>query len=344
MKVSVSHRPSAQWDAYVEAHPAASVYHRSCWVDIPRKAFRQPALYLEARDEAGALTGVLPLVRQPGIAGGCFLTSLPYFNYGGAVADSEETAQALMLRAAQAGREQRASYVELRDVARHDGPWQLRTDKVSMILNLPADTQTLGKQIGAKLRSQIRRPERDGPQVRVGGAELLGDFYAVFRRNMHHLGTPVLPLKFFRTVLQSAPAHCAIVCIQKDQQPMAAALLVLNGELAEIPWACCLEQAKPLGYNMKLYWECLAFVIGKGCKRFDFGRSTPDSGTFRFKAQWGAAPLQLHWHRWTPTAERSAPANSSDDPTRTRAANIWRRLPAFVADCCGPLIAPRLPW
>jgi FemAB-related protein (PEP-CTERM system-associated) len=343
MKVSVANQASPDWDAYAQSHPQASVYHQSCWIDIPAKAFGQKAFYIEARTAEGALTGILPLVRQPGIFGGCFLTSLPYFNYGGALADSDEIAQALMARAVEIGQQQNAKYIEFRDVTPRSGAWQVRTDKVSMILDLTADTQMLGKNIGAKLRSQIRRPDRDNPQVHSGGAELLPAFYDVFRKNMHNLGTPVLPLAFFKTVMQSAGEHCAIITLEKNGRAMAAALLVMNGQGMEIPWACCLEEAKPAGYNMKLYWECLAFSINKGCARFDFGRSTQDSGTYRFKAQWGAKPLQLHWHRW-PCASEASSAAAPAGKGRDLLANTWRKLPLFMANYIGPAIAPRLPW
>jgi hypothetical protein len=30
-------------------------------------------------------------------------------------------------------------------------------------------------------------------------------------------------------------------------------------------------------------------------KSFDFGRSTMNEGTYKFKKQWGCEPTQLHW-------------------------------------------------
>jgi hypothetical protein len=46
-----------------------------------------------------------------------------------------------------------------------------------------------------------------------------------------------------------------------------------------------------------LYWAVLEFACQGGYHRFDFGRSTRDQGTFRFKQQWGAAPEGLDWRR-----------------------------------------------
>ncbi len=49
-----------------------------------------------------------------------------------------------------------------------------------MVLDLPSDAAALGRQLGSKMRSQVRRPDREQPTVAVGGVELVNDFYDVF--------------------------------------------------------------------------------------------------------------------------------------------------------------------
>ncbi|MEZ5583585.1 MAG: GNAT family N-acetyltransferase [Candidatus Competibacteraceae bacterium] len=66
----------------------------------------------------------------------------------------------------------------------------------------------------------------------------------------------------------------------------------------EIPWASSLRKYNSLSPNMLLYWSVLEFACKKGYRIFDFGRSTPGEGTYRFKEQWGAKPVQLYWHYW----------------------------------------------
>src|SRR5262249_59368246 len=121
------------------------------------------------------------------------------------------------------------------------------------------------------------------PQLRVGGAELLKDFYRVFACNMRDLGTPVYPLRFFQAILERFPEDCRILAVYREDVPHAAAMLVFKGSSAEIPWAACTAQGKSWSFNMKLYWESLALALERGATRFDFGRSTMDSGPYRFK-------------------------------------------------------------
>ena len=72
-----------------------------------------------------------------------------------------------------------------------------RTDKISMQLALPVDSEQLWSDLRAKVRSQIKRPLREGATGQVGGLELLDDFYRVFAVKYRDLGVPVYPKRWF---------------------------------------------------------------------------------------------------------------------------------------------------
>jgi serine/alanine adding enzyme len=344
-QVTVLERPGAGWDEFVRARPAASIYLLSGWSLLARDVFGHQAFFVESRDAAGGLNGVLPLVRQKSLLFGDFLTSIPFFNYGGALADTPEITLALMEQARAHAQTLGCRYLELRDAEPRPGEWRVRTDKVTLVLDLPENFEALSKQLGSKLRSQVKRVERETPSVRVGGAELLDDFYALFCRTMRDLGTPVYPRRFFAGILERFRDECVVVVVDRAGQPAAGAFLVIANGAAEIPWAACREDAKPAGFNMKLYWEVLRVVAERGCRRFDFGRSTADSGTYRFKLQWGAKPLQLYWHRWERGASSSeAPKPAAEGGLMRRATAVWKHLPLGVANTLGPIVSPSLPW
>jgi len=338
-------QPGADWDGFVRARPAASVYLLSGWALLARDVFGHEAYFIEARGSAGELLGVLPLVLQKSLVFGNFMTSMPFFNYGGALADSDEVVLALMEHGRTLAQGLRCRYLEFRDAVERPGTWRVRRDKVSMILPLPADLAALSKKLGSKLRSQVKRVEREQPSVRIGGAELLDDFYGLFCRTMRDLGTPVYPKRFFAAILERFAAECLLLIVDRAGQPAAGAFLVIVDGNAEIPWAACREDAKPAGFNMKLYWEVLSAVVSRGCRQFDFGRSTLDSGTYKFKRQWGAEPLQLHWHRWERDAADTDPVQPATEGRVMRlATDVWKRLPLGVANRLGPLVSPSLPW
>lgn len=343
MQISIAAAAPAGWDEFVLNHPQASACHRAAAVAIGRRAFGLETFYLSAADDAGKLTGILPLVEQSSVIFGRFLSSIPFFTYGGILARDPQVAAALARRAGELARERRAKHVELR----HDTPLEglgfaERLDKLSMVLPLPADEAALSKQLGSKLRSQIKRAERENPEILWGGAELLPDFYQVFARSMHELGTPVYPRRFFDVTLEALRDVLDVLVVRVRGRAEAAAMMIRHGERIEVPWAACSPEGKRGALNMRMYWEMLRLCVARGARAFDFGRSTLDSGTYRFKAQWGAQPLQLHWYYWLPEGAELPRLNHSN-PKYELAARVWRRMPLWSANLIGPWVARNLP-
>ena len=342
MSVEIATAAPPDWDGFI-AEQRASSYHRAAAVAIGEKAFKLRTHYLTVRDEQRRLRGALPLVEQSSLFFGRFLVSLPFFTYGGMVAADPEASELLIARAIELARERRADHIELRhSVAHETAALSVRLDKVSMVLDLPRSAEELSKKLGAKLRSQIRRSDREKPEVVWGGPELLGEFYPVFAASMHLLGTPVYPRSFFEIVCEALRDCVAVLVIRVGTGVQAAAITVRHGSSIEVPWAAATPAAKSNAVNMRMYWEMLAAAIEAGAESFDYGRCTPGSGTHRFKAQWGAQPRQLYWHRWTHNGA-PAPILNHANPKYALAGAMWRRMPLWCANLIGPQIVRHLP-
>lgn len=343
-KLRIEQRPAdAGWDAYAAEHAQGSLYHQSAWSRLIADLYGQQQYHWRAY-HGDQLVGILPLTRLRSRLFGDYLVSLPFVNYGGALADSPDIETQLMQAAGESAAELGCSHIEFRDVApRAAGAWPVRTDKVAMELELPEETDALWKALGSKLRSQVRRPLKEsGVEVSSGGLELLEPFYAVFSRNMRDLGTPVYPQAMFQRILEALPEQARIVLVRYRGQPVAAGFLLQHRDRMEIPWASSLQEYNRLGVNMLMYWHALQASIAAGCRLFDFGRSTVDSGTYRFKKQWGAQPRQLHWHYWL-KAGQELPNLTPDNPKYQLAIRAWQRLPVPVANWLGPRIVRNLP-
>jgi len=343
MKIStIEEIGESQWDDYVNHHDQAGVYHLSAWKNVLASVFNSRCYYLAAVSEAGDVCGVLPLVHFKNRLFGNFMVSMPYFNHGGVLSSNSEAEEALLRHAIKLGGSLGASHMELREFSARENGWQYKDEKVLMLLELPDDPDLLSKSIGAKRRSQIKRPEREGASTKVGGGDLLDDFYAVFSRNMRDLGTPVYTKKIFENILEARPKDTFVVVIYLDDLPVAAAFLVGYKQIIEIPWASSIREYNRLGINMKLYWEVLRYSILQGYKIFDFGRSTVDGPTYKFKKQWGARPKQCFWNYWL--AEGSElPQLNPQNPKYKIAIEGWKKLPLVVANSLGPHIVKHLP-
>jgi serine/alanine adding enzyme len=332
----------AEWDAFVNAAPDSTPYHAAIWRRLVQEVFGHEGYYLLARNLQREIVGVLPMVRLKSRLFGDYCVSLPYVNYGGAIASSTDAAEVLMQKAADIAAELGSRHVEFRDTQRRAEQWPVRTDKVIMQLDLPDSSDALWLRFEPKLRAQIRRSGKEGAETAVGGIELLPEFYRVFAHNMRDLGTPVYPRRFFARILEAYSGSSFVAVVRIQGRPVAAGLLLGFRQRLEIPWASSLREYNGLGVNMLLYWEVLKAAIARGYRQFDFGRSSIDSGTFRFKKQWGAQPRQLYWHYWVGQGH-SIPQLNPGNPKYRLAIKLWQHLPLCIANRLGPLIVGNLP-
>jgi len=329
------------WDDFVASREDASVYHLSVWKKIIEETFGHRTYYIYSEGDGG-IKGILPIVHIKSRLFGNYMVSMPYFNYGGICALDRATEEALLAKAVETARTCGASHMELRETVKRDNGLAVKTSKVCMLLDLPDDADKLWKALPSKLRSQIRRPMKEGMEVRSGGIELLEDFYYVFMTNMRDLGTPVYSKKFFYNILSSLPEGSWLSVVYHEGCPVAVGFCTGFRTKAEIPWASSLRKFNKLSPNMLLYWGVLEGSIKRGYGSFDFGRSSPDSGTYRFKKQWGARPLPLYWHYWLRSGGTMPELNPSN-PKYKMFINVWKNLPLWVTRLMGPGIVKNLP-
>lgn len=328
-------------DAYVTAHSGSSGYHRPAWLDVIRRAFGHQTQYLVAASDS-RVVGVLPLVFLHSRFFGRFVISMPFLNYGGALADSPEAERALLSHAIAETQKAGGAHLELRHTRKLFPELASRRHKVAMRLVLESSAEHQWQCLDRKVRNQVRKAEKSGVVVEQGGIELLPSFYSVFARNMRDLGTPVYGAQFFREVVSTFPHSTRVFVVRLGVQPIAASLVHWHRDMVEVPWASSLRPYNPLCPNVLLYWEMLRFAIQQGFRVFDFGRSTPDEGTFHFKRQWGAEPQELIWEYWLPP-DREPPDLSPRNPKYRAAIALWRRLPLWLTNFVGPHIVRGIP-
>jgi serine/alanine adding enzyme len=326
------------WDAFVAAHGDAAGYHAWDWHGVFARAFGHEPVYLMATC-GGHIGGVLPLVHIRSRLFGNSLTSLPFVNYGGVMASSAEAADALAAAAREQAHTRHCGHVELRHVAAQFPDLPCKRHKVAMRLPLAAG---LWERLDRKVRNQVRKAEKSGLVVDRGGEALVGDFYAVFARNMRDLGTPVYTRRLFEEVLKTFPHRSQLHVVRLNGQPVAAGFTYRTPAMVQLPWASSLREYNALCANVLLYWDALRFAQESGAAVFDMGRSTPGEGTFRFKAQWGAEPVPLHWE-YALLAGRGMPNVSPANPRFHLAIAVWQKLPLAVTTRVGPLIVRAIP-
>lgn len=336
----VSRAEDFDWDMYVASRNQGGPYLTPVWKNAVESAYGHRTFCLGAYQK-NTLAGILPLVwiRFP-MARGC-LVSMPFCDYGGILADHGEASDALLRRAIalagdlHSGLEIRSS-IPSSIVEKNKGFFQI-TDKCRMVLELPGSSSVLWSGFQSKLRSQIKRAKSHGLVVRLGGEEMLNDFFRVFSQNMRDLGSPVHSRHWLKSIMTGFGKNAGAGVVYKDHSPVGAGIILMHNRTVTIPWASTRREFNRLGPNMLLYYTFLEYATDSGYRYFDFGRSTPGEGTYAFKKQWGAIPVPLAWYRFNANPNGKKALHPSA-PMRNAMGKAWRRLPLNIANVLGPCI------
>jgi FemAB-related protein (PEP-CTERM system-associated) len=280
-------------------------------------------------------------VRVKSVLFGHYLVSVPFVNYGGPLG-SDEAVRALASHAVCMAKRDEVKLLELR--SRHAQPLDLPVShrKLTTVLDLvPGDPDATFKRVPAGLRNRIRKAQRSGVEVRIG-RDQVGGFHDVFSRNMRYLGTPTHSSHLFETIAATFPDDSLVACAYANGRPVAGGVGFLwNGEF-EMSWASALREYDALKPNVGLYWGVMSHVTAMGCRVFNFGRSTPGSGTHQFKLHWGGRDEPLHWYDFSPSGEQAI-TPSPKEGSFSWGPKLWRHLPLALTRALGPRIVRFLP-
>ena len=332
-----------RWDAYIAGHPDGSPYHLFAWKQAVELVYGHRSYYFYAKS-GGHLIGVFPLfhLHFPGIVNE--LTALPYCDIGNCLCDGDAVQDALLIEVLKLQKQLRSKKLHLRGplketLLKNKLVKKDASNKVRMLLDLPANSEDLFSSFKSKLRSQIRKAEKNGIVFRWVGIEELDKIYSVFSQNMHELGSPVHAKDWFRSILEHYKNNGKVGLTTFEGKAVGMAIILLSGSRVSIPWASTLRDFNHLSPNMLIYWNVLKYSADSGCKLFDFGRSTEREGTYNFKKQWGAQPVPLQWYSVILSSINKAPEQEKQlrhPYTREFLANVWRRFPLSLANFIGP--------
>ncbi len=302
-------------------------------------ALGHQCIYLAARNERHELSGVLPLVRVRSVLFGHFLVSMPFLNYGGPLGD-DDSVRALVAHACDVARRDAVKLLEFRSPTPLPIDLPVSHHKITVLLDLPKDAGVLWKRLDAKVRSQVRRPQKEGVTVRFG-PDQVEPFFEVFSRHMRDLGTPTQSLRLFRSIATVFPNDAWFGCAYLGDKPIACGAGFLWGGEFEMTWASSLRDHSRIAPNMLIYWSFMERAIHRGVRVFNFGRCTPGSGTHKFKSQWGGQDQPLWWYYQSSIAGAKTP--SPDDAAFSWGPRMWQKLPESVTNLLGPRIVRYIP-
>lgn len=328
-----------RWDQFVAVCPQASFFHRAAWQGVIAGVFGHRTHFLYAEDD-GVVVGVLPLAQVRSWLFGHSLVSLPFASYGGIATTVETARAALQDEACRLAVTLGVDHLELRNTERQQADWPTQELYVAFRMAIPAvlDDKMLG--IPQKRRNMVRKAVKLG--LHAVPDDSVENFFPVFAANARDHGTPTLPKKYFDALKSTFGADCSIMSIHNPAGHCISSIMCFlhKGEVLAY-YAGELPEARAAAANDLKYWEVMKWAAGRGCTRFDIGRSKRGTGSFEFKKLWGFEPVPLHY-QYALTRRKTMPQNNPTNPKYRLLIKVWQRLPLSVANRVGPLLVRHL--
>ena len=214
--------PASEWDGVLFAPPVAgrifisTVGNRSSSACSATRGFRiWPRVIMHRAFPAFCRWSACGAVYSATISCG-----MPFLNYGGPLG-SDNAVRALGGRADEIARRDDVSLLELRSRRQLPLAMPVSHRKITVLLDLPATSAELWKGLPAKVRNQVRRPQKEGITVSFG-REQCAPFFSVFAQHMRELGTPTQPRRLFDTIADQFGDAVWFACAYHRNRPVAA--------------------------------------------------------------------------------------------------------------------------
>ncbi len=340
MDVQLLTTETVEWDAFVRSAPGGSPFHLLAWKRTVESTFGHRPYYLMALRGNG-IEGVLPLFEIRGLLGGRGLISVPYGVYGGICAMAPAVSSALLTAARELAVRTGVDYVELRH--RVGQELDLQTKALYVTFSRPIssiETENLNA-IPRKQRRMTRQGAKHGLRSELGLCHL-DDFYEVYARSVHSLGSPVFPRGLFHAIAREFGKDCELLSIWRDGELLSGVLTLFFEDQVLPYYGGARRDALQYSVNDFMYWELLCHAAKAGYRTFDFGRSREGTGAYHFKRHWGFQPVPLPY-QYVLVNDSRMPDLSPSNPKMRLAVAAWKRMPLPLTKLIGPRLTRYLP-
>lgn len=330
----------ARIDAFVHAHAEATPFHLTAWQIAVARGCGQRAHCLMAERASGAIAGILPLTEIRSILFGRALVSSGFGVGGGILADCDDAVAALADAGWSLAQRLRCPTMELRGGPVPGADWTVDHETYAgFVRPLAADDEAELATIPRKHRAEVRKGLAADLTVEVGrDRRAQVQHYGVYAESVRNLGTPVFPARLFREVLIQFGGNADIHVVLQRGEPVASVLTIYFAGTAYPFWGGGSFAARALRANERMYFAVMSSARARGCTQFDFGRSKVGTGPAAYKQHWGFAPVPLHYFKRVAEGAPARDVNPLNPQYQAKIAR-WKKLPLWIANRAGPLIA-----
>ncbi len=296
-----------RWNAMVAK---ARVPPLACfeWQAILEESYGVKCLFLLAEDETGRIRGMLPI----------FMSQRARVRRGyglrfGLTTMDAAAATALLEEAERLSGAHRLSGLTVcSGYGTVELPARWRGDsRTTVILDLSPGEEKVWKNLRDKTRNAVRKGAKAGLRIDWDTAHL-ADFHAIYLDLMASRQRPAHSLAFFRCIFRHLPQYARLLTAHAAEGLVGGTIVLCTPSMHMSTFQAAAANANSR-YNATTFmeWEMACSAIAAGAKRLDMGESTLDSGTYKFKTNFGGVAESVNYLSW---AASSGPASRASQP------------------------------
>ena len=283
---------------------------------------------------------MLPLVHAKTRLFGNNVISTGFSVGGGVLADDAQAEADLSHAAIELAGNRGADSLELRSTkATFDG-WPTKAETyASYTAPLSTDADERLKAVPRKKRADVRKGiKADFP---IDADASVETFFNLYAQNLHALGTPVMPKKWYAALKDAFGDECEIATVQGPNGPVVGLMSFYHNDTVYPYYVGANAEARKLHAFDHVYWTLMERAVARGCSVFDFGRSKIGTGAADYKKHWGfdGVPLEYQFHLF---GDNKMPDINPNNPKYARFVKVWKKLPFAATMVVGPILARQM--
>ena len=321
----------------------ASFYYSQTWLNLITTLYGHRIIPLLTTNQAGQVTGFLPLCLIQSPLTGRRLVALPYSDYCPLLASDDHTANELIMWAVDLAHQHKVRYLELRT-----GPNEMLARRIDLVeadlcvrplLSLPTDPGEIWSRLRKPVQQQVNKSRKLGVQVRI--AQRRKDVAHYYRLHLQTYakkhGVPAQPAQFFYSLWDNFAANgtMQLLLAEYQDQVIAGMVIIVSGnKTVKCAYGASDKRYLYLAPNNLLMWSAITWGCEHGYQVLDMGRTArTNEGLMEFKRRWGAVLEPLPYYTYYPVATEQVGASGQSRKMHFLS-NCWKHLPVAIT---GPL-------
>jgi len=333
-----------RWEAFLQAHPDASVFHTPAWLTALSSTYGYEPLVFTTSPPLHLITNGLLLCRVQSWLTGSRLVSVPFADHCQLLFGHSEDDRRLAASLPSLVETEHCDYLEVRspipEVLQPTQGWLAPSadflhHTFDLTPSLPALFDRFHKSC---FQRKIRRAEKEGLTYTEGASDtLLQQFYSLFALTRRRHGMPPQPLSWFRNLRNAFGNAIKIGVVLKNDRPIASMLTLRHKTTVVYKYGCSDATFHRFGAMPYLFWQTIQHAKSNSATELDLGRSDMDAvGLIAFKNHLGAVTTPLTYYRYP--ASSASPGAFTRLMQNRKVSAVSAHLPSVLLKAAGSFL------